>query len=115
VENYEYAIYMMYLILSVLVLAFVIYILPSLVGSMLESLEPHWEKFVEIEWVERLLLAIEELREWQSEPGRHRPQTSGVHHAHDTYFQDLNKMWREVEDTLRVDIDFDKKETANVR
>lgn len=112
-DKYVYAVYMIYAILMVLVAAFMLYILPSLTVEIWDALVYHLHPSRN-ELVERLLLAIEEIREWHEVPGKHRPHTHGVYSADDTFFHDLNKMWKEVENTLRVDIDLDKKEPANV-
>lgn len=110
-EKFVFAAYLIYTILGVCVVAFSIMMLPAIICTL-------WDILVEFlhpnhnEWVERLLLAVEEIREWRSEPGKHRPHTSGVYRADDTYFHDLNKMWAEVEETLRVDLK--KKVPANV-
>lgn len=103
-DKFVYATFMVYAILIVLCVAFAIYILPALLVTIFESLA-HYLHPSRNELVERLLLVIEEAREWGSEPGRHRPKDSGVHHADDPYFTDLIKMWAEVEDTLRIDLD----------
>ncbi len=105
-DGFVYVAYLIYIILSVLVVAFVAYILPSLCIEI-------WESLVKTEWVERLLLAVEEFREWHTEPGKHRVRLEyGIELDDEAYLKDLNRMWREVEDTLRVDLS--KKAKANV-
>lgn len=110
-DKYVYAVYMIYAILFVIVVAFSIYIAPAVCITIWESLAYRLHP-CRNELVERLLLAVEEMREWHHEPGKHRPHTSGIHRADDTYFHDLNKMWAEVEESLRVDLK--KKAFANV-
>ena len=103
--GFVYASMLVYTILAVGILAFLIYVGPSLCAEL-------WDLAVKTEWVERLLLAVEEAREWHTEPGKHRPRPEhGIYRSDDTYFEDLNRVWKEVEDTLRVDLE--KKEACN--
>lgn len=90
-DQYYYATMMFYILLSVAVVLFLLYVLPSLAIEIWDGIKRIFDP--SNEWVERLLLTIEEIREWQSEPGRHRPKPSfGV------------ELWGEVEEELRREI-----------
>jgi hypothetical protein len=86
---------LIYAILAVLTATFLICIGPSLVVEAIDLLSnvPLFLKHTlhpdNNELVERLLLGIEEVREWRKVPGRHRSVTHGVHSPEDTFFINL--------------------------
>ena len=97
--GFVYAAMMIYTILGVGVVAFLVWVGPALLAELWEYLT------TSVEWVERMLLAIEEVREHGSVPGRHRYTTSGVHRPDETYFSDLIEEWKGLEDELRREIE----------
>lgn len=101
--GFVYATMLAYSIVAVGVVAFLVWVGPALVMEAVDFAKKITDPTTN-EWVERLLLAVEELREWHQTPGRHRAVISGVHSPEETFFTNLIEEWRDVEDELRREI-----------
>ena len=80
-EKLVFTAYMIYLLLGIAILLFIGYILPPIVGTI-------WEQVVKIDFVERIILFIEEIREWGKQPGKHYRHSFGVYRSDDTFFKE---------------------------
>lgn len=105
-NGFFYVAVLIYAILAVLGAAFLICILPSLITEMIDFLSRVPSSIKQMlhpsnnELVERLLLMIEELREWRQVPGKHRSTAHGVYSPDEMFFTDLIEKWTNVDDHI---------------